>query len=83
MTEQNLLKLFKKDRGSGLTDFGQTLQNMYPNMTDTEIKDMVNLILIQIAKHISDGEQLAFLKKEPDGSINLTVLGFEVLDKKD
>jgi hypothetical protein len=58
----------------------QAIRQRNPNMTDREIVALVDRLQREIGTHMSAGELLAFVKPNPDGTLDLTVYGIESTD---
>ena len=53
----------------------------YPDLSSEDVTKLVNILLIEIAKHLAAGEQIAFMRRKSKGEIELVVLGLEMLKK--
>lgn len=57
-----------------IASFLQSIGSSYPNLREEEILQLGEEILAHLAKKIDNGEQLATIKRNSDGSITLSIL---------
>jgi len=60
----------------------RSIRKRYPNLSVSEARRLGGIVLDEVGKRISAGEQLAFLRRNPDGDAELTVIGLEILRRK-
>lgn len=51
----------------------QSLLNINPDLTPQQMSGFVNTLHNVIGEHLNNGENLAFVKPNPDGTFDLTV----------
>ena len=81
-SEYPIEKVGNTELPTGFEDVALVLQAVNPRFSSGEIQAVVNAILTQIAEHISAGEDIAFIKRRADGSIDLTMLDLQFFSKK-
>jgi len=72
----------KRGLATGMSRLKSAVKSQYPHLSDKELEQISGIILEEISRRVDAGEKLAFLKRNADGNVELTVLGLEVLDKK-
>lgn len=61
----------------------RAIKRRYPDLSDKEPERLLSIVVDEVGKRIGRGEQIAFLRTNPDGTAELTVLGLEILNKKE
>jgi hypothetical protein len=70
------------DLSRGSSKLAKAIRNRFFNLTTEEQEKLGNAMLGEIGEHIEEGESLAFLKDNPDGTSDLSIFGFNVREKK-
>lgn len=72
-----------RDITSGTDKLLGSLQTRFPEVSIEDLQVISIAVLLEIGKHIEDGEDIAFIKKNKDGTAKLTVLSLslKLLDK--
>lgn len=61
----------------------QAVQHRYPHLVNKQSVEIASVLLNEFARRLSQGEELAFLKRNAEGDVELTVIGLEQLIKAD
>lgn len=74
-------KMTEKELGTGLLTIKDSIGKRFPELSDSEIERVTAIILNEVAKHISAGEQLAFFRLRDDGSAEIIAYELEKMGK--
>ncbi len=61
----------------GTMDLIEGIHSRYPHLSDEDITVLANTVLSEVGKQIRVGKDIAFVKRNYDGSVDLTILGLE------
>jgi len=70
-----------KSQAIQTTEFIQALQKNMPGLSPAETTRLGNVVLGEISNRLNAGEQLAFLRRNPDGTSDLTVYSWALIKK--
>jgi hypothetical protein len=82
MKKQALPTTSKYDLSVGTSHLVRAIKKIYPDISDSEVTTLGNFLLEEIGWRMEAGEQIAFFRKNSDGSVEFTVLGLKILEKK-
>jgi hypothetical protein len=66
-----------------LNSVTQAIQRRYPNLTTVQVTEIVSILLNEMGRRLSQGEELAFLRRSAENDVELTVIGLEQYVKAD
>ena len=62
---------------TGTDHFIKGLRKRLPDMDDSDIEQIGNVMLERMGKYLADGDQLAVARKRKDGTVGLTIFSIE------
>lgn len=62
---------------TGSQTFVRALRRRLPTYDNKEVEQIANLLLGQIGEHLAAGEQIAFFRRNRDGTTGLTTISIE------
>lgn len=72
----------RDELSAGSARLVRSIKKRYADLSTPEARRLGGIVLDEVGKRISAGEQLAFLRRNPDGDAELTVIGLEILRRK-
>jgi hypothetical protein len=60
----------------------RAIKEIYPDLSDSEVTNLGNILLEEVSSRMKAGERIAFVRTNSDGRVELTLLGLEILEKK-
>jgi hypothetical protein len=59
----------------------RSIKRRYPNLSNEEVRMAINTLMLEIGNHIVEGGDLALVRRNRDGSVDMTLLEIKVINK--
>lgn len=76
----NLSRRPNVDMSLGVQHIYNSIMSKFPYLSERDAEILTNAVLDEIASRITAGEDLAFIRRNTDGTVDLTVLALEIVD---
>lgn len=60
----------------------KAVQVGHPTLSAPEAAKVVNVFMVEASKHLANGENLAFVKQNPTGTVQITIVEMKIHDTK-
>lgn len=70
----------RRDLTAGTKDLLLGFQTRFPHLSRVDAEILAGTVMTEVGKRIANGDDIAFIRKNSDGTAELTILGLKPLE---